>query len=287
MFGECHAHLVMDGFNYKKAIARYKNGIEDELIRRDLKAYHDAGVRFIRDGGDNLGVSKRAAELAPEYEIDYRTPIFAIHKGGYYGAIVGTAFDTMKEYVLRVKEVKKAKGHFIKIMTTGIMDFDHHGVITGPKLSSEWVREMVHIAHSEGFAVMTHVNGAESIEIALAAGVDSIEHGNFMNDTCLKMLKETGAVWVPTIAIVGNIIGSGRFDDHILKAIFNQQRDNIKKAFDNDACIALGSDAGAYCVPHPQGIFDEYRYFKEMIKDKKVLDCRLMMAEEKIKKTFL
>ena len=61
---------------------------------------------------------------------------------------------------------------------------------------------MVHIAHSEGYSVMTHVNGADHIKVALEAGVDSIEHGNFMDAECLSLLKETGAVWCPTIAVL-------------------------------------------------------------------------------------
>lgn len=80
MFGECHAHLIMDGLNYKDAISIHKDHVNDEVIRKHLKAYEELGIVFVRDGGDALGVSERARKLAPEYGIDYRTPIFAIHK---------------------------------------------------------------------------------------------------------------------------------------------------------------------------------------------------------------
>ena len=82
MFGECHAHIIMDGVNYRHAIDMHKNGPDDKIIREHLKAYQERGIVFVRDGGDALGVSARAKELAPEYGIDYRTPIFAIHKEG-------------------------------------------------------------------------------------------------------------------------------------------------------------------------------------------------------------
>ena len=49
-------------------------------------------VSFVRDGGDPYGVAELAAKLAPEYGIDYRTPIFAIHKNGHYGVYCGTWF---------------------------------------------------------------------------------------------------------------------------------------------------------------------------------------------------
>ena len=39
MFGECHAHLIMDGLNYKEAISIHKDHVNDEVIRKHLKAY--------------------------------------------------------------------------------------------------------------------------------------------------------------------------------------------------------------------------------------------------------
>ncbi|MFR4428840.1 MAG: hypothetical protein ACLT4D_05540 [Blautia faecis] len=72
MFGECHAHLIMDGLNYKDAISIHKDHVNDEVIRKHLKAYEELGIVFVRDGGDALGVSERARKLAPEYGIDYR-----------------------------------------------------------------------------------------------------------------------------------------------------------------------------------------------------------------------
>ena len=92
MFGECHAHIIMDGKNYKAAVALHKSGVKEEVIRAHFRIWKEMGITFVRDGGDALGVSRRAKALAPEYGIDYRTPIFAIHKRGHYGGIVGHAF---------------------------------------------------------------------------------------------------------------------------------------------------------------------------------------------------
>ena len=83
MFGECHAHIIMDGLNYKKAIETHREHINDDVIRRHLEEYCKRGITFVRDGGDALGVSSRAKELASEFGIDYRTPAFAIHKNGH------------------------------------------------------------------------------------------------------------------------------------------------------------------------------------------------------------
>ena len=89
-----------------------KDHVNDEVIRKHLKAYEELGIVFVRDGGDALGVSERARRLAPEYGIDYRTPVFAIHKNGHYGSIVGKGFDTMKEYHVLLKEAKN-KGQIL------------------------------------------------------------------------------------------------------------------------------------------------------------------------------
>ena len=230
MFGECHAHIIMDGVNYRHAIDMHKNGPDDKIIREHLKAYQERGIVFVRDGGDALGVSARAKELAPEYGIDYRTPIFAIHKEGHYGSIVGKGFATMVEFHKRVLEAKQAGADFIKIMTTGILDFNEHGAITGTPLDGSEVKEMVHIAHEEGMAVMSHTNGDYGVQAAVAAGVDSLEHGNYMNEESLAMLAESDTVWVPTLVTVRNLLGDGRYDDETLKPIIESAEENIRKA---------------------------------------------------------
>ena len=250
MFGECHAHIIMDGVNYRHAVDMHKNGPDDKIIREHLKAYQERGIAFVRDGGDALGVSARAKELAPEYGIDYRTPIFAIHKEGHYGSIVGKSFATMVEFHKRVLEAKQAGADFIKIMTTGILDFNEHGAITGTPLDGSEVKEMVHIAHEKGMAVMSHTNGDYGVQAAVAAGVDSLEHGNYMNEESLSMLAESDTVWVPTLVTVRNLLGDGRYDDETLKPIIESAEENIRKAFRMGIKTAPGSDAGAYRVFH-------------------------------------
>ena len=79
---ECHAHIFMDGVDYKKAAAAHENGPREDLIREHLAAYQKAGISYVRDGGDPYGAGVLARSLAPEYGITYRTPVFAILQGG-------------------------------------------------------------------------------------------------------------------------------------------------------------------------------------------------------------
>jgi len=286
MYGECHAHIILDSVNYKNAVSLHQKEIQTSVIYQHFHAYLEKDIRFIRDGGDCYGVSQLAKTIAPSLGIDYRTPVFAIHRAGHYGNIVGKSFQTMKEYTSLVLEVKKQGGDFIKIMTAGIMDFTTDGSITGTDLPIEDVKEMIHIAHEEGFSVMVHTNGASGIRNALLAGVDSIEHGNYIDPEDIALMKETKTVWVPTLAAVYNLIGCKRFDDRILNSIWKTAKENIKMGFDAGVLFALGSDAGAYLVPHGQGLLDELTCFQRIITDETELSSRLKEGEQIIKDKF-
>lgn len=286
MFGECHGHIFMDGRNYREAAARYRQGIDPVDVREKLEEYRRRNVTFYRDGGDIYGASVYARGIAAEYGIDYRTPVFAIHQNGRYGGIVGRGFDTMAEYRQLVREVRNQRGDFIKVMFSGILDFETDGHITGTPLDQEQIREMIAVAHEEGFAVMAHVNGARTIQAAAEAGVDSVEHGNFMDEECLEALAESGAVWVPTFVTIHNLLGSGRFDDAVIRGLQKRAEASLRRAYELGIPIALGSDAGAFRVLHGQGIVDEYREFQRIFADKPDLEQRLGQAERQIRLRF-
>ena len=286
MFGECHAHIFMNGYDYKKAVADHKNSPNEELIRQHLQAYQKAGITFVRDGGDPYGSSKLAKMISPEYGIDYRTPMFAIHKNGYYGGIVGFGFDTIEEYYQLVCRARKEGADFIKIMTTGIMDFDQFGVITGTPLDKGEVKEMIHIAHEEGMSVMAHINNAKPVQDAIEAGVDSIEHGNYIDFETIKMLADSDTVWVPTAVTIKNLLGDGRFPDAVVEKILDVAKQNIADAFSLGAHIGLGSDAGAYCLGHGTGIYDEYQLFLDVVQNRSLVDGVLSDSEQIIRKKF-
>lgn len=265
MPGDCHIHMVLDGVYYKEAIARHRPAVDEAWVRRTLARYRAAGITFLRDGGDAFGVCRRAAELAPEYGVDYRTPLFPIHRRGRYGAFIGRGYETMAEYRALVREVGQGGGDFIKLMLSGLMDFDRCGAVTGEPLPAEEIRQLIAIAHGEGFAVMAHVNGAETIRAALEAGVDSVEHGAYLDETCLPILAETGAVWVPTLVTAGNLRGTGRYDEAEVSKILKTQQSRVAQAAALGARIALGSDAGAWAVPHARGAADELSLLRETL----------------------
>lgn len=276
----------MNGYDYKKAVAAHKERPDEELIRENLQAYRDRGINFVRDGGDPYGASKLAKSLADQYGIDYRTPVFAIHKNGHYGGIVGFGYETMKEYHRLVLRAREEGADFIKIMTTGILDFHQFGVVTGEALKAGEVYEMIHIAHEEGMAVMGHINGVRPVQAAIEAGVDSIEHGNYLDFETIKMLADTQIIWVPTAVTIGNLLGDDRFPEPVKERILDIAKQNIADAFSVGVHMGLGSDAGAYRVAHGKGIYDEYQLFQEAVGDRDLVDCVLSSGESRIKETF-
>lgn len=284
MFGDCHIHMILDGVYYRAAIDHQKEKPDDELIRGRLQDYVNQGVTFLRDGGDAWGVGLRASQLAEEYGITYRTPVFNICRQGHYGCFLGRGFSDLAEYRALVDEVKSRGGHFVKIMVSGLMDFDRFGVVTDTPCSYELCRDMVSIAHDMGFSVMAHANGVEAVSNALLAGVDSIEHGAYLDEETLHQLAESGAVWVPTICTVSNLVGLGRFPDEVLKPLAQLQRDNVALAAKLGAKIALGTDAGAYAVYHGQAVAEEYAQLRLCLGEQ--TDNILLTGEAEIRHRF-
>ncbi len=263
MLGDCHIHMILDGVYYRSAIDRHRQGPVDSLIRPILSCYQKLGISFLRDGGDAWGVCSRAKVLAEQMGIDYRQPGFPIYKAGHYGSFLGRAYETLADYRRLLHQVRQSRGDFVKLMISGIMDFTTFGRLSCPGLPSQEIMELIHIAHQEGFAVMVHANGDETISAALGAGVDSVEHGAYMTPETRSQLAESGAIWVPTLATVGNLLGSGRYPDQVLRAILESQLEAVAQVSALGGHIALGSDAGAWRVPHGQGTLDEYALLRQ------------------------
>ena len=247
---DCHMHMVLDGVEWKSAIGRHTERVDMGFVRSVLAQYQQKGFTYLRDGGDRWGVGKAAREIAPEYGIRYRTPLSPLCKKGHYGAFIGEVYENMAGYRQLVDKIRREGGDFIKIMISGLMDFDRFGVLTENGLPEEEIRELIHIAHEEGFYVMAHANGASTVQAAAAAGVDSVEHGAYLDEEALAAMAQMGTVWVPTLSTVGNLRGKGRFDEVAVSAILESAMENVSRFAGMGGLLAVGSDAGAWAVPH-------------------------------------
>ena len=283
MFGDLHIHMILDGVYYRAAIDAQKEHPLDGLVRARLSDYQARGVCLLRDGGDAWGVSLRARELAGEYGIDYRSPAFPIYRRGHYGAFIGRGFDTEDEYRALLDEAGEKRADFIKLMISGLIDFDHFGVLTEPGPEPQDIRRMIELAHAAGFAVMAHANGDRAVTAALQAGVDSIEHGAYLSESVLLRMAQQRTLWVPTLSTIGNLIGSGRYPDAVLKRLLAQQQEAVRFVAAHGGRIGLGSDAGAWHVMHGQAIPDELGYLTAALGPR--TEPLLLEAESLIKRT--
>lgn len=244
MKADCHMHMVLDGVDWRASIGR---GVDDDFIRGVLQTYQSLGYTYLRDGGDRFYVGKRARELSSEYGITYRTPLSPLCKQGHYGSFIGTGWEDLSHYARLVRQLRQDGADFIKIMISGLMDFSRYGVLTEEGLSPAETKELIHIAHEEGMAVMAHCNGAATVVAAAEGCIDSVEHGAYLNEEALDAMTQAKVIWVPTVSTVGNLLGKGRFPDDQVSAILNSLLANIDAYA---GIIAPGSDAGAWAVPH-------------------------------------
>ena len=260
---DCHMHMVLDGMDWKAAIHRHDGFIKEDWIRAVLKQYQELGFVYLRDGGDRWGIGAKARELAGEYGIVYRTPLANLCKAGHYGAFIGRKYENFREYAALVVEQRNQGADFVKIMISGLMDFDRFGVLSEESLPRAEIGELIHIAHEEGMHVMAHANGARTVEAAAMAGVDSVEHGAYLDQEALCAMVENGTIWVPTLSTVGNLRGKGRFREDAVCRILESAAENVKAFARMGGLLAPGTDAGAWAVPH--GSLTEYALLEEIL----------------------
>jgi len=164
-----------------------------------------------------------------------------------------------------VRQHYKDGADLIKIMPSGGV-LDESSSSQNPQLTLAEIQAVVAAAHDYGFTVAAHAHGAEAIRRAVIGGVDSIEHGTFMNDEDMKLMKEHGTWYVPTI-IAGKYVQEmaarpGYYPPQIAAKAMKVGpiiQATAGKAYRAGVKIAFGTDAAVY--PHGQNA----REFKYMV----------------------
>jgi len=258
---DAHVHLALDGIDFQEARLQHKNNPNSIIITNVLRKYKKMGICALRDGGDNLNVSLLARELALEEGMILRTPGFAIYKQGCYGSFLGKPVADMADFKNVFKKLLASNPDHLKILLTGLVDFNQFGKVDGSHFSYDEMYYMIQTAKDQDLPVMVHTNSAEAVGIAVKAGANTIEHGYFLTENELQLMLEHDTIWIPTLAPLGNLIVSkdSRFTDQLpnIARIYDAQKAQVKKAFELGIKIAVGSDAGSYGVSHGKGFYDE------------------------------
>ena len=163
------------------------------------------------------------------------------------------AADGVEAVQHKVREIIKYGADVIKVCATG-------GVLSkgdDPQASQYTLEELKAIvadAHRLGRKVAAHAHGAQGIAWAAEAGVDSIEHGSYIDDNAIKIMKEHGTYLVPTQYLGDWMrenavkIGLPAMYAEKMKTVTAAMRQNVGKAIRAGVKIALGTDAAVY--PH-------------------------------------
>lgn len=152
-----------------------------------------------------------------------------------------------------VRQHYKDGADLIKIMPSGGV-LDESSSSENPQMTLEEIKAVVAAAHDYGFTVAAHAHGAEAIRRAVLGGVDSIEHGTFMNDEDMKLMKQRDTWYVPTI-IAGQFVmqkaKEGWYPPQVARKAMEvgpKIMATAGKAYKAGVRIAFGTDAGVY--PH-------------------------------------
>lgn len=265
---DCHVHVVMSG---KDPLAMMQEPFSYQFYaaEQNLRRTLDIGVTTVRDaGGADLGMKQAVADglidgpdIVPAITILGQTGghtdgwtvsgdvlrFIQPHPGRPDGVVDGV--EGMRQ---RVRELIRAGAEVIKICTSGGVlsprDDPRH-----PQFSPEELAVCVAEADAVGIPVMAHAQGKPGILNALRAGVSSIEHGIYADDECFELMRETGAVLVPTllapVALIQSIDEGARQPAAIeakARAVVQTHRDMVGAAARAGVRIAMGTDSGVF-----------------------------------------
>lgn len=265
---DCHTHLTMDPYHFgynQLGLSLPRQALYGAQYARDTiragfttvrnvgaHGYTDTALRdAINDGGI---VGPRILASGPALSITgghFDNNLLPWEAHARYDA-VADGVDAVRR---QVRENIKYGADLIKIMATG-------GVLSrgdDPRHSQYTLEEMrviVEEAHRLGRKVAAHAHGAEGIRWAAEAGVDSIEHGSYMDDAALEVMKRKGTFLVPTLYLTDWMaqnmvrVGATEFQVRKMREIIPIMRGRARLSFKSGIRVAFGTDAGVY--PHGQ-----------------------------------
>lgn len=274
---EAHAHLFLEGGECDPTRrAAFAELGDAELLRRAesrLERLLRCGVVAVRDAGDRNGVGlalQRRDRSPARGRMPYvDSPGAALHHRGRYGAFMGRPIEE-HDGIERAIAARAAEGaHRIKLLATGIINFEKGAVTTPPQMPTPELSAAVAAARSLGRQTMVHCSGHDGVTACVAAGVDSVEHGFFVDHDQLAQMRDRDIAWVPTFAPVqfqweqpGFVGWSATVRDH-LRRILDGHAASLAHAVAIGVRLVAGSDAGSHGVPHGHGFLRELELMED------------------------
>ena len=248
---DCHVHLVFGAEgNPGEVVDRMKPGDITMRALANAQATLRGGITAVRDCGGHHYLEFAVRDACNRGQFQGPTIRAAgrmICMTGGHGNRAGRIADGVDEVVKAVREQVHAGSDLIKIMATG-------GVMTpgvNPEDAHYSPEEMAAgIAEGHRFhkPCASHAQGTEGILNAVRGGIDSIEHGIFMNEHCIEEMLERGTYLVPTLAALANILeGAEKVPPYVIekaRRVAEAQRESFRRYYRAGGRIAMGTDAG-------------------------------------------
>ena len=219
------------------------NGVNSIALRKAINEGWVPGPRIFTSG-KSLATTGGHADPTNALRGDYR------RDAGPLEGVINGPDDARKA----VRQRYKDGADLIKLTATGgVLSLAANG--QNPQFTDEELKAVVETAHDYGMTVAVHAHGTEGMKRAVLAGVDSIEHGTFMTDEIITLMKERGTYFVPT-NLAGDWVAAqakipGYFPEIVrpkAAAIGPVIRETFKKAHLAGVKIAFGTDTGV--SPH-------------------------------------
>jgi imidazolonepropionase-like amidohydrolase len=177
-------HTLMAGFTTVRELG--DNGVNGVALRRAIEQGWVPGPR-IYTAGKSIATTGGHADPTNSIRGEYR------REPGPLEGVIDGADEARKA----VRQRYKDGADLIKITATGgVLSLAASG--QNPQFTDEELKAIVDTAHDYNMIVAVHAHGTEGMKRAVLAGVDSIEHGTFMTDEVMSLMKQRGTYWVPT-----------------------------------------------------------------------------------------
>lgn len=255
----CHVHLCNDGA--ADLFAQVANdSVPLATVRGVLNARLtlEAGITTVRDCGAASQIALEIGKAVDQGLIvgpRVRAAGRVVTMTGGHGHFIGREADGPDEVRKAVRAEIKGGANFIKVMATG-------GVLTpgvDPSQTTFQLEELqaaVEEAHKAGRPAASHAIGNRGIKNALRAGIDSIEHGFYLDDEAINLTLKNDSFLVPTLIAVDQIVSNGAkrgIPDWVVRKAESESghhQESFVLAVKSGVKIAAGTDAGTPFNPH-------------------------------------
>jgi imidazolonepropionase-like amidohydrolase len=178
----------------------------------------------------------------------WQMPVECVQILARLGQTLADTVDGPEECRLGVRRRLREGADCIKILTTGAVHSEHNPP-TRVGFTQEETDALVDEAHRLGLKVAAHAHGTAGIRTAVVAGVDTIEHGSYLDEECIELMLERGTYLVPTFAVSRRLLdpGAGGLPDSEYglrqgREVQDVHRHGFARAYEAGVKIACGTD---------------------------------------------